>query len=151
MKKKNSNYKINRPESDAEAAKKRKDEAFKKNKKYILPLLINTALAYGVYALLANTKFCIITLWVYFALLLGSASAYIIYNRAFSRRGVTAEMLPDSMSDNEKREFIEDGERRLQKSKWMILIIFPLVMTFIIDTMLIFTVEPLAKAFGLQG
>ena len=149
MKKKNRNYKIIRPESEAEAAKKRKDEAFKKNKKYILPLLLNTALSYGVYALLANTEFCIITLWVYFVLLLGFASAYIIYNRAFSRRGVTVEMLPDSMSDDEKREFIADGERRLQKSKWMILIIFPLVMTFIIDTMLIFMVEPLAKAFGL--
>ena len=56
---------------------------------------------------------------------------------------VTPEMLPASMSAEEKDEFIEDGKRRLEKSKWMLLIIFPLLMTFIFDTVGMYLIEPL--------
>ncbi len=59
--------------------------------------------------------------------------AYWVYNRGFTRRGVTVDMLPDEWSDEEKKEFIEDGKRRLKKSRWMIFIIVPLCFVFIAE------------------
>jgi len=89
-------------------------------------------------------------LWVYFALTLGFSIAYIVYNRGFSRKNLTLDMLPDTMSDAEKQAFIDDGNERLDKSKWMITIIFPLIMTFMIDIVVLFMMEPLIDALGIN-
>ena len=125
----------------------RKQAAFKKNKKYILPLVINTILFFGVYSVLVRQSKGIMmaTLWTYFALTIIFSFSYIIYNRGFSRMSVTPEMLPASMSPEEKEEFIENGKVRLEKSKWMLLIIFPLLMTFIFDVVGIFLLEPIIE------
>ena len=125
----------------------RKQAAFKKNKKYILPLVINTILFFGVYSVLVRQSKGIMmaTLWTYFALTIIFSFSYIIYNRGFSRMSVTPEMLPSSMSPEEKEEFIENGKVRLEKSKWMLLIIFPLLMTFIFDIVGIFLLEPIIE------
>ena len=125
----------------------RKQAAFKKNKKYILPLIINTILFFGVYSVLVRQSKGIMmaTLWTYFALTIIFSFSYIIYNRGFSRMSVTPEMLPASMSPEEKEEFIENGKVRLEKSKWMLLIIFPLLMTFILDVVGIFILEPIIE------
>ncbi len=128
-----------------ESKNERRSTAFKKNKKYILPLIINTILFFGVYSFLVrqSEKIMMITLWVYFALTLIFSVAYIAYNRGFSRMNLTPEMLPASMTKEEKEAFIEDGKVRLEKSKWMLLIIFPLLMTFILDVIGIYLLEPL--------
>ena len=125
----------------------RKQAAFKKNKKYVLPLIINTILFFAIYSVLVRQSKDIMmaTLWTYFALTLAFSFAYIIYNRGFSRMSVTPEMLPASMSPEEKEEFIENGKVRLEKSKWMLLIIFPLLMTFIFDIVGIFLLEPIIE------
>ena len=125
----------------------RKQANFKKNKKYILPLVINTILFFGVYSVLVRQSKGIMmaTLWTYFALTIIFSFSYIIYNRGFSRMSVTPEMLPASMSAEEKEEFIENGKVRLEKSKWMLLIIFPLLMTFIFDIVGIFLLEPIIE------
>ena len=130
-------------EDAAAAARERKKAAFQKNKKYLLPLLLNTVLFYALYAVLSNTSACMIVLWAYFILLIGFSMAYIIYNHGFYRKNLTPEMLPDSMSDEEKQAFIDEGKARMDKSKWMITIIFPLVMTFIFDIIILFMIEPL--------
>ena len=65
-------------------------------------------------------------------------SAYIIYNRAFSRKNVTPEMLPDHWSADEKQSFIRDGEERVKKSEWMLMIIIPLLVTFAAEAMYLF-------------
>ena len=67
--------------------------------------------------------------------------AYLIYNRFLYRKGVTHEDLPDTMTYEEKQAFIDDGNARLKKSKWMMLIILPLVVTFLIDTFDLFILE----------
>ena len=85
------------------------------------------------------------TLWTYFALTLIFSFAYIIYNRGFSRMNISPEMLPASMSSEEKDEFINNGKQRLENSKWMLLIIFPLLMTFILDVAIIYVIEPLIE------
>ena len=131
--------------SPIEESRARQKAAFKKNKKYILPLIINTAAFFVIYSLLVTQGGGIMmaTLWTYFALTLGFSGAYVIYNRGFSRMNITPEMLPSSMSSEEKEAFIEDGKQRLERSKWMLLIIFPLLMTFILDTLNIYVIEPI--------
>lgn len=129
--------------------KAKKKASFEKNKKYLLPLLLNTVLFYAVYAVLNNTPFYIVVLWVYFVALTGFTLAYIIYNRGFSHRNITADMLSDTMTAEEKQKFLDDIKERSQKSKWMITIIFPLVMTFMIDIVILFMIEPFMESLGL--
>ncbi len=74
--------------------------------------------------------------WIFGA---GFIIAYVIYNRAFTRRGVSAEMLPDSWSDEKKAEFISDGQERLNKSKWMFYIMIPLIIPILLDAIVLFT------------
>ena len=72
-------------------------------------------------------------------------SAYIIYNRAFSRKNITADMLPDHWSVDEKQNFIRDGEERMKKSQWMLMIIIPLLVTFAAEAMYLFVWEGLIE------
>ena len=58
---------------------------------------------------------------------------YLIYNRGFSRRGVTAEMLPADWSEEQKTEFIEDGERRMLKSRPLLIACVAFAFTFLVD------------------
>jgi len=58
---------------------------------------------------------------------------YVIYNRGFSAKGVTPEMLPDTMSYEEKLAFIENGKQRLKRSRWMLTLILPIIVTLCID------------------
>lgn len=119
-----------------------------KNKKYLLLLVVNTLVLMSLYMYLVKTPYMMTVLWVYLALTIGFSSAYIIYNRGFSRKGVTPDMLPDTMTEAEKEEFIADGERRMEKSKWMLTVIFPLVMTFCLDLFVLYILEPLFTNFG---
>ena len=78
---------------------------------------------------------------LYTALLLGFLLAYLIYNRFLYRKGLTEEDLPDSMTPEQKQAFLEDGRTRLKKSKWMMLIILPLVLTFLFDAVDLFLLD----------
>lgn len=113
-----------------------------------LLLLVNTVLFFGFYkALLFYAEgtdetflsFCVMIL--YMALLLGFVLAYLIYNRFLYRKGLTAEDLPDTMTPAQKEAFLEDGRARLRRSKWMMLIILPLVLTFLFDCVDLFILE----------
>jgi len=61
--------------------------------------------------------------------------AYVIYNRGFSRRGVTRDMLPDHMSEEEKDAFIRSGEERWKKSSWMMIPILACCVTLLWEAM----------------
>lgn len=115
----------------------------------LIILLINTVVFFTVYRVLLyygdmtqETFGSFVTMIVYMALLLGFVLAYLIYNRFLYRKGITKEDLPLEWSEEEKDEFIADGERRLQKSKWMMLIIFPLIFTFLMDAVDLFIIDP---------
>ena len=53
-------------------------------------------------------------------------------------RMTTEEMLPAEWSEEQKTEFIEDGKRRLKKSRWMIVPIFAFLITFGVDALELF-------------
>ena len=62
-----------------------------------------------------------------------SAVGYVLYNRGFSRRGVTADMLPSDWSDEQKEAYIEDGARRMDQSRWLLILAFAIFATLAFD------------------
>jgi hypothetical protein len=119
-----------------------------KNLRRLIVLAINTILFFAVYRVLLfyaertdDTFYAFLVLALYTALLLGFLAAYFIYNRFLYRKNLTPEDLPDTMSAEEKEAFLADGRARLEKSKWMMTIIFPLVLTFLIDAVDIFILD----------
>ena len=86
-----------------------------------------------LYRFLINTPFVKITLAAYLITATAVILVYVIYNRGFSRKGLTPEMLPDTMSKEEKEDFIADGERRLKRSRPLLSVIFAFSFTFVYD------------------
>lgn len=72
---------------------------------------------------------------------------YIAYNYAFTRRDLTPDMLPDDWSEEKKQEFIQKGKDRAVRSRWMIFVIFPLVVTFIADVLYLFVWTGMLEKF----
>ena len=87
-----------------------------------------------------------IVMFTYMAALAILALVYIIYNRGFSRKGVTVDMLPDEWSEEKKLEFVENGKVRLERSKWLLVFIISFLFTFIAEALLLF-VLPTFKSF----
>lgn len=85
--------------------------------------------------------------WIALAVI---AIVYIAYNRAFSRKGITIEMLPDSWTAEQKAEYIEDGKRRLERSSWMLAVIIPLLVPIMLDAIYLFTWPIIANLFSLN-
>lgn len=110
-----------------------KAEKKKFNFKLFFLLIINTAVVVSAYRVAMNYPIYNVVLAIYMVILAAFALAFVIYNRGFSRLKVTVDMLPDSMSPEEKIAFVEDGDRRIKKSKWMLLVILPFVFTFFLD------------------
>ena len=101
--------------------------------------------AFAVIYFLILSKFPFIT-YVYTAIAAIFGFIYVIYNRGFSGKGVTPEMLPDTMSLAEKEKFIEDAKLRLHKSNWMLTLIFPAIFTVGCDMFYLFVIEGLFAA-----
>ncbi len=127
---------------------------WKENKslRYLALLALNTVLFFGVYRVLlhyaelaedAFYSFCVMVL--YMVLLVGFVLAYLIYNRFLYRKNLSEEDLPDTMSAEEKQDFIADGKRRLERSKWMMLFIFPLALVLLLDAAELFIFDLFRK------
>ena len=85
-------------------------------------LLLELFVEYSLYILIGYTGVAtVLILW------------YLVYNRGFSRKGVTQEMLPPEWTDEEKAVFIEDGECRLRKSRPLLIACFAFAFTFLVD------------------
>ena len=98
-------------------------------------LLLELFVEYSLYILIGYTG--VATVLIFW---------YILYNRGFSRKGVTADMLPADWSEEMKTEFIEDGERRLRKSRPLLIACFAFAFTFIADVIEL-TVVPFILGF----
>ena len=101
----------------------------KQNWKTALLLIGNFIILFGLYMVGVKLR-PIPTMIIYTALLAVTAFGYVIYNKGFSKRNITMDMLPDEWSPEKKTEFIEDGQRRFEKSKWVLLILLPLIGIF---------------------
>ena len=119
-----------------------------KNARYLILLAINTILFFAVYRVLLfyaertdETYYSFIVMVLYMVLLAIFVMWYLIYNRFLYRKNLTKDDLSPDMSDEEKEAFLADGRERLAKSKWMMLIIFPLVITFLFDTLELFVFD----------
>ena len=88
-----------------------------------------------------------IVMFSYMAILTVLVLVYIIYNRAFSRKGVTEDMLPSELSQERKREFIENGEKRLQRSKWVLVFIISFFFTFAVEAFNLFVLPMIRDLF----
>ena len=107
-----------------------------------------TAFIFVLYRVLMNFSFFNIVLIVYMVAAAACIFGYVIYNRGMSRKNVTPDMLPDSWSDEEKQEFIEDGKRRLEKSKPLLILSFAFVFTFVVDIIELVAVPMFMSWFG---
>ena len=119
-----------------------------KNKRHLILLCVNTLLFFTLYRVLLSygeqtqdTFYSFVCMVLYLALLLGFTLAYLIYNRFFYRNGITHEQLPKDWSAEKKIAFLEDAKNRQNRSKWMLTIIFPLVVTFLIDAVDLFIID----------
>lgn len=99
----------------------------------LLALIISSAALYLFYRLLISTVNPELVLILYTASSTVCIVAYLIYNRGFSRKNVTIDMLPRSWDEEKKREFIEDGEMRIKKSKPLLIVIIAFVFTYAIE------------------
>lgn len=118
------------------------------NWKLLLALTLNTIVIFGFYRYAITQKYYFYVMWAYMAATSALVIGYVVYNRGFSRRGVTRDMLPDTMTEDEKQAFIEDGERRMKKSKWMLTLIIPFIVTFAVDVLELFVGEQLVRLFN---
>ena len=88
-----------------------------------------------------------IAYWLAFAVFL---ITYIIYNRGFRTKGITADMLPDHWTVEQKEEYIADGKKRLEESSWMLSVMIPLLVTIAADAIYLFTWPMVQNLFNIS-
>ena len=118
------------------------------NFKRLILLILNTALVFGVYQICMRYYYFEIVLWIYLALTAALAFSYVIYNRGFTQKGVTEEMLPDEWNAEKKKNYIEGAKSRLEKSKWMLMWLIPFIFTFAFDTIELFVFPYFSSLFS---
>ena len=104
----------------------------------LLFLIGLTATVMAVYRFLLNEPYFLTVMIVYMAIFTAFLLAYVFYNRGFSRRNVTEDQLPDSWSEEQRREYVEDGKRRMDRSRWMLIPILAFGLTLAFDAMELF-------------
>ncbi len=113
-----------------------------------LCLVAVTMIVFCLYRFLLNRFYFEYVLIPYMSIATVATLAYVIYNRGFSRKGLTPEMLPDTMSSEEKAEFIDDGKRRLRKSRPLLIVVVAFAFTFIVDIIELFVIPFIQNIFG---
>ena len=101
-------------------------------KNLALLLLGNTVLFIGVYFLLVQLDFWLITP-IYIAIGTVLAVIFIVYNRGFYAKNAKLEELPNTMTHKEKLAYIQDGKDRLARTRWMITLLLPIVLAIAAD------------------
>ncbi len=120
----------------------------KQNLARLLVMIGATVVIFTLYRFMITQKYFEIVLGIYLTVATVVTLGYVIYNRGFSRRGVTEEMLPDTWSAEEKRKFIEDGEERLRKSRPLLILIFAFAFTFVVDILELFALPFIQSMFS---
>ena len=114
----------------------------------LLALVGATVAALAVYRVLMNGPYFRATLIAYMTIGCVATLGYVLYNRGFSRRGVTADMLPVDWSDERKTEYIEDGKRRMKRSRWVLIVAFAIFFTLAVDMIELYVIPTFMGIFG---
>lgn len=132
MKKQQNNY-------DEHQSVKEAVNAF--NWKRALILVLTTVVSMGIYFFLTSTPLWKVAVLAYIVIASVLIIAYFIINRAFTGSGVTYEMLPDTMTHKEKEEYLADVADRERRSRPMLMIIFPIIVTLLVDLFRLFVLD----------
>ena len=108
--------------------------------RYLIGTLLLSLVLLAFYYFSLNFDFFPFVMWGYMVALALTAFAYVIYNRGMSRKGVSEDMLPDEWDADRKREYVEDGKKRLRRSRWMLSFIIAFVVTFAAEAIVLFFV-----------
>ena len=65
---------------------------------------------------------------------------YIIYNRGFDLKGKTPDMLSDALPLEERQKLIRESEERFERTRWVLLILLPILLVFLIDMIYLFMI-----------
>ena len=129
-------------ENGAESAEDKKS-----NEKNVKKKLVYLFATVGLSAFFCSFYYCSMTvpgiffpivMFSYMIALTALIISYIVYNRGFSRNGVTEDMLPSDWTYEQKLEYIENGRVRLQRSKWILIFIIAILFTFIVEALVLF-------------
>lgn len=115
----------------------------------LVSLIVLSVLLFGLYRFFMGYHFFKIVMIAYMVIGALFVLVYLIYNRGFSRKGVTPEMLPAEWSDEEKDSFIKSGEQRIKRSRWMLVVILAFMFTFTVDIIELWVVPTVMGWFGL--
>lgn len=116
------------------------------SKKLMLRLLLHSAILIVLYFWIGRVFPYI--MFVYLAAGAGLGLYYVIYNRGFVGRNATPDMLPDTMSLAEKEAFLADCKARNEKSKWVLTILIPIILTFIAEIIYLFLIPQITGIFS---
>ena len=83
----------------------------------------------------------------YFVAFAAFLITYLAYNRGFVNKDVTVDMLPADWSEEKKQDFVEGNRRRAEKSRWMVTVIIPFVVVFMVEAMYLFVWEGFLLSF----
>lgn len=114
----------------------------------LVSLIVVTMTVFSVYRFFLGRLYFEITLAIYLTVATALILTYVIYNRGLSRRRLSEDMLPKTWSDEEKREFLADGERRLRASRWMLIPIFAFLFTFAFDMLELYVLPVIRGLFS---
>lgn len=128
--------------------RKQKKELAKADVALLLAFLGATVVAITVYRFLMQGPYFYIVLGIYLVLGTVSALGYVLYNRGFSRKGLTPDMLPADWSDEKKAAFLTDGERRLARSRWILILAFAIFFTLALDMVELYVIPTFRTIFG---
>lgn len=118
-----------------------------RKKTLALLLLLNTAVIVALYFLLAHLGVWFITpIYLCIGAILGLV--FIIYNRGFAAKNAKPEELPNTMTREDKLAYIQEGKDRLNRSRWMLTLILPIMAAIIFDTLYLYLLPYLKEMFS---
>ncbi len=72
---------------------------------------------------------------------------YLIYNHGFVTKNATPDMFSSEIPLQERIEMIEDGKRRMKRSRPALLIIFPIIVTLACDVLYLIVLPMFKEMF----
>ena len=117
----------------------------KPENKWLALLLLGNSILFSVAYFVLAAYFPIYI--VYLAVGAVMTLIFVIYNRGFVGKNLTPDQMSDTMTLAEKQQFIDDCAARLHRSRWMITVIFPIILAFCLDMMYLFLLPMLEGMF----